>query len=554
MLFIKNKNLFFTFILLICLGVLSGCGLVRLGLHYPPSVTDNRFFDIDTLHAAQIPYKFEKEHDTIYLPKPYQWINEADKLIFDENTSIEKYLEKTKCNSFLVIQNNKLMYEYYAKDLPRLHKTDRKQKIEMGRNDISSTKNVEQKKKEKKERKKEKLAAEQLIVFSVSKAFTTTLFNIAMQKKMIDSTDYVYTYLPDFADNKFKQKLQLKHLLNMTSGLNAADDDKYKNYIYLARIYYGANMERMVANVPAKYLPGTHFAYKSLDTEILGLCLQKALAKHNINIMDFFQKEIWEPLGMEYDGYMTLDSKKNGNLRYFGGFAICPRDLAKLGCVALNKGNFNGKQIGDPAWYETLGQRKHGTDGKWYGYTLGWWSDTYLDKNLNEKNDFFAAGYSGQYIYVNRETNTVIVRTGVMYEEQRWVPNCYRLSQIINGKKINYNYLTKNDIEGKYYTTNAKGEKDTIQVQWIKPVLNSNEPNKAYYDKQWKVISTKKSLWKNDMVGYNLLKSIFTQYEPQSIRNSKANAELMFITEAQHKVTGFNFDTGTKFLQFYKLK
>lgn len=85
------------------------------------------------------------------------------------------------------------------------------------------------------------------------------------------------------------------------------------------------------------------------------------------------EEKIWKPLGMEYDAYISLDDEKHRSPKAYGGINTCARDLAKIGRLYLNMGNWNGVQILDTAWVEKS-RDKEGMSAH-YAYSYGWYPD-----------------------------------------------------------------------------------------------------------------------------------------------------------------------------------
>ena len=80
-----------------------------------------------------------------------------------------------------------------------------------------------------------------------------------------------------------------------------------------------------------------------------------------------------------------------------------PRDMAKIGYLFLNEGQWDGQQIVSKHW--VLEATQHRIDGNICdGYGYQWWTD----------NDgyYLAIGYMGQFIFVIPEHDIVIVFTG----------------------------------------------------------------------------------------------------------------------------------------------
>ena len=79
-------------------------------------------------------------------------------------------------------------------------------------------------------------------------------------------------------------------------------------------------------------------------------------------------------------------------------------DMAKIGLLCINKGNYNGKEIISLKWIEEM-TKPRVVESKYfrgmeYGYL--WWI---ID---NKKNIYSAIGNSGNVIYINPEKNIVV--------------------------------------------------------------------------------------------------------------------------------------------------
>jgi len=91
--------------------------------------------------------------------------------------------------------------------------------------------------------------------------------------------------------------------------------------------------------------------------------------------------------------------------------------MVSIGELYLRRGNWNGRQIVSAAWVDTSCVPRtssvYGADRQ-YGY--GWWI-----QQFNGGRACFAWGYGGQYIFVFRDLDLVVVATSstAVSEEQR---------------------------------------------------------------------------------------------------------------------------------------
>jgi CubicO group peptidase (beta-lactamase class C family) len=240
--------------------------------------------------------------------------------------------------------------------------------------------------------------------FSVAKSITSLLIGAAIKEGKIKSVDEpVGTYLPEFREG-LAAKLTIRHLLTMSSGSNW--DESYSNPLSVTtESYYGSDLYKTATGVKIVREPGTYHSYKSGDTELLGLILEKVSGK---SVSAYASEKLWQPLGAERPAQWSTD-RKNGNEKAFCCFNTNARDFARLGQLMLDSGKWKGNSIIDSAYYsQSVTACGIPDEGGWpcddYGYQ--WW--VYPEA----KGVFYARGILGQYVIVIPSKNMVIVRLG----------------------------------------------------------------------------------------------------------------------------------------------
>ena len=105
-----------------------------------------------------------------------------------------------------------------------------------------------------------------------------------------------------------------------------------------------------------------------------------------------------------YDYEYWLSSHPAYNVR------ISARDLARLGQLYLQQGEWNGAQIIPADWVEesTKAHSRTGQTGTYSGYGYMWWIAA-EDFGDIKKGSFCASGYGGHTVEVLPHLNTVIV-------------------------------------------------------------------------------------------------------------------------------------------------
>lgn len=409
------KHLLYLFLLSI---FICGCTLGRLAIYKFPNTDHYKKFKYRVVEASEDPFYFI---ETPYNPLPplELWVQEKFSKGFN---TVEEFLVESKTTSLLVIRNDTILYENYFNG----HYRDKP-----------------------------------AIVFSISKALTTTIVGQAIEEGYFTSKDQLVSdFIPEFAKDD-RRTMTIDHLLNMTSGLDFYDNETYWK---LAKAYYSKNVNEYVKKVKLKHPPGEHFSYKSIDTQILAFCLDKALGE--ITLQEYLETKLWQPIGAEYDALLTLD-KEGGSARMYGGIAACTRDLAKFGKLFLENGKKDTAQLIDKSWVDDSKSRK--SNDRHWSYSNGWWLDSYINGEFFEKRDFMAAGFQGQIIYVNPDYNMIIVRQGTRRDKLYWTYLISRLASVIQKPAdCRPDEIYVDEVEGKYQ--NDKGEKISLKFDgkfWI---------------------------------------------------------------------------------------
>ncbi len=250
--------------------------------------------------------------------------------------------------------------------------------------------------------------------FSMAKSIVSLLMGCALSDGYVKSIDEpVGNYLPEFTEGD-KAKITIKHLLTMSSGLSW--DESYSTLFSLTtQGYYGKNLPKLVLNQTVVKEPGKTFEYRSGDTQLLSLIIEKATGK---TLADYASEKIWSKIGAEHDAFWCLD-RKDGVEKAFCCFNTNARDFARFGQLVLNGGRWNGEQIVPeeylnesltPASYLFDPETNRNVD--FYGYQ--WWMI-----NVDGYKTWYARGLLGQYIFVIPSLNAVVVRLGHVRNNNR---------------------------------------------------------------------------------------------------------------------------------------
>ena len=147
---------------------------------------------------------------------------------------------------------------------------------------------------------------------------------------------------------------------------------------------------------------GERFSYRSIETEVLGFCMERAAGKRLARIVS---DALWQPMGAEQSANFTVDAV--GSALADGGFNACLRDYARLGLLYLQ----NGGGVIPATWVEATRTGNHAHFGPPYTETLPegayrnqWWIEDPRSRAL------YARGVFGQMIYVNWDYGLVAAK------------------------------------------------------------------------------------------------------------------------------------------------
>src|SRR5436190_17083719 len=228
--------------------------------------------------------------------------------------------------------------------------------------------------------------------FSMAKSITSLLIGAAIKEGKIKSVDEpVGNYLPGFKEG-MAAELKIKDLLTMSSGSNW--DESYANPLSVTtEIYYGTDAYKTATSVSIVQPPGKTHVYKSGDTQLLGLIVEKATGK---SLSAYASEKLWQPIGAEHSALWSTDHE-GGHPKAYCCFNSNARDFARLGQLMLDSGRWAGQEIIPMDYYKQsikpcMIPDASGKPCTYYGYQ--WWIIP------NRPEIFYARGILGQYVIV----------------------------------------------------------------------------------------------------------------------------------------------------------
>lgn len=338
--------------------VLSSCSVI----YNVPNIDDHKIFPYREIHKN--PDSTFLFHDTDSKYDYGKQVMASPNYILPRSVSLDTYLENSKTAAFLIIRNDSLIYQKYTGDYSE-----------------SSLFNV----------------------FSVTKMFMSTLTGIALNEGLIQNMDQAITdFLPELSDREGFEHITIRHLLNHTSGLKY---EPYEHGLFSdnARYYYTHKLRNKTLKSHTEKPPGTSTNYGSHNMQLLALVLEEASGR---NLSDYLEEKLWKKTGMQYNATWSTDNNRQDAIeKAFSNFNCRAIDLAKMGRLYLNHGNWQGEQIISKEFTELVtGRDTTGGSSRNFQYSFRLGPDAY--------GSYYTCGLFGQYLYIYPASNIIIVRIG----------------------------------------------------------------------------------------------------------------------------------------------
>ena len=338
-------------------------GLTKL-IHYPEPIATIRLGLAPASKTPDLmPSHWIVAAPTTFAPWQMGIAEEISQVTWNgKSVPFEQFLEETDTNAFLVIRKGKISYEKYFNG---------------------------------------KKQSTILPSYSVAKTMTSLVIGQLIDEGKIKESDTFVSILPEFkADSSF-DKVTIKDLLDMNSGIGVSD-----NYpsgpsgwgVAIAQMYASTDVNWFLKNNrKMTEEPGTFPEYRSVNTQMLGLIIQKITGRY---LAAEFTDRIWQKMGADYDATWNVD-REGGHEKAFCCFNATTRDYARVG-QALMSGD---PKIASTSWKARLSTSAVKLDYGW-GYGAQMWHP-FPGINL-------MMGLHGQYIYMDALNDTVIVKLSDM--------------------------------------------------------------------------------------------------------------------------------------------
>ena len=249
------------------------------------------------------------------------------------------------------------------------------------------------------------------IIHSCTKSIVSALIGIAIDQGYIEGVDQLVLdlFMERTAANldADKETMTLEDLLTMSSGLECRDSYLY-NWRGLNEMRESDDWVQFMLNLPMAEPPGTRFEYCNGGSFLLSAIIQETTG---MSALAFAEENLFGPLNITD---VHWPANPEGITIGWGDIHMRPHDMAKIGYLYLNGGQWDGEQVVPAAWVKASTQAHiaAGTLSDGYGYQ--WWVD--------DGGYYMAIGYQGQFIYVVPEKDMVVVFTSELDESDFFIP------------------------------------------------------------------------------------------------------------------------------------
>ena len=226
---------------------------------------------------------------------------------------------------------------------------------------------------------------EPIRAMSSTKSVTGLLAGMLAADGKLAVTDPVARFIPEWGAGA-AAGVTIQHLLSMTSGL--PDPPPGAKEVGSVR-----DKEAHVFGLPLAAQPGTAWAYSNDGVFLLSPVLDRAAGEP---IEEYALRRLFLPLGMKRT---RMHVYPTGQAWTHADLETTPRDLARIGALMLQDGQWGGRQVVPADWVQQSVTPSQALNPR---YGLLWWLDV--------PEGFAARGYLNTNVYVFPGADLVIVR------------------------------------------------------------------------------------------------------------------------------------------------
>ena len=250
---------------------------------------------------------------------------------------------------------------------------------------------------------------------SMTRALGAVAIGILIDQRRLATIDQpASNFLPEWR-NDARRAITIRQLLTMSSGIqskfSAAPGSPFM------QSYYGADVEKIVANAPLVKEPGESFFYDNHNNHAISLIVERVSGMPYVN---FVSRYIWRPLGGA-DAQMMLDHP-GGRVMAYCCTLVTPRDWLRVGEMLRLGGLWRGRRIVSEQWVSEM--RKPSEANPNFGLQLflgSAWFNPEVNRQLSKQqgslesvpdDSFYVTGAGDVNLMIIPSRKLTILRTG----------------------------------------------------------------------------------------------------------------------------------------------
>ncbi len=229
-------------------------------------------------------------------------------------------------------------------------------------------------------------------VYSASKSFTSAAVGIAVREGLLSLDEKLVDAFSEDLPEKVSDYLSMatvRDLLTMCLGQERpylmGEDRPY---------YPNPDWVKSALAQPFSDRPGTKFLYNNVGPYLAGILVQR---RAGCDLVHYLMPRLFTPMGIQLP---TWENDPMGYTFGAGGLFLTLDELHKFGCLYLNEGRWNGRQLVPESWVRESTSRQVENDRDAYGYGYLFWGGM--------EDSFRADGKYGQYSILLRDKNAVV--------------------------------------------------------------------------------------------------------------------------------------------------
>jgi CubicO group peptidase (beta-lactamase class C family) len=266
---------------------------------------------------------------------------------------------------------------------------------------------------------------------SVTKSVTSLLYGIALAQGRVPPPEArLLAQFPDYPDlmaDPKRSAITVGHVLSMTMGTDWNEQLPYTTpenseiAMELAPDRYRFVLERGVVEPP-----GRNWIYSGGATALIGHMIARGTGRP---LPEFARSVLFDPLGI---GESVWTAGSDGIASAASGLRLVPRDLARIGQMIVQRGQWQGSEVVSPRWLDAAFEKRATCDpARDFGYH--WYTGTAaVGAAVTHARWVGAIGNGGQRLYVLPELDLSVVFTAGNYDTpDQWKPPTIALREII---------------------------------------------------------------------------------------------------------------------------